>query len=180
MISSKVGLRYAKAALQQATDDNNVKAVFEDMTAIHATLAESKELRLAMQSPVIKGSDKEAVLMELFKDSQKSTQNLFKVLVANQRTQYLGDVAAGYVSLYNEAQGVKVVKVTTAVPLDGALKDKVLARAKALTGSEHVSLENEIDQDIIGGFVLRVGDTQYNASISNQLSTLRKEFSNSI
>lgn len=180
MKSSKVGLRYAKAALQQATEDNIVKAVSEDMTDIHATLSESKELRLALQSPVIKGSDKEAVLLELFKDGQKQTHNLFRVLVANARTQFLGDVAASYMSLYNEAQGVKVVKVTTAVPLDGALKDKVLARAKALTGSENVSLENEIDQDIIGGFVLRVGDTQYNASISNQLSTLRKEFSNSI
>lgn len=180
MNSSKVGLRYAKAALQQATEDNNVKAVFEDMSAVYSTLQDSKELRLAMQSPVIKGSDKEAVLMELFGGSQNTTQNLMKVLVANERAQYLGDVAAGYISLYNDAQGVKVVKVTTAVPLDGPLKDKVLAKAKALTGSEQVSLENEIDTDIIGGFILRVGDMQYNASISNQLSTLRKEFSNSI
>lgn len=180
MNSSKVGLRYAKAALQQATEDNNVKAVFEDMTSIHATLADSKDLRLALQSPVIKGSDKEAVLLELFKDCQKSSQTLMRILVANQRAQYLGEVAASYIGLYNEAQGVKVVKVTTAVPLAGDLKDKVLAKAKALTGSDNVSLENEIDQDIIGGFVLRVGDMQYNASISNQLSTLRKEFSNSI
>ena len=180
MNSSKVGLRYAKAALQQATEDNNVKAVFDNMTEIHSTLTDSKDLRLAMQSPVIIGSDKEAVLLELFKGAEKSTQNLMKILVANERTSYLGDVAASYISLYNDAQGVKVVKVTTAVPLAGDLKDKVLAKAKALTGSDNVSLENEIDQDIIGGFVLRVGDMQYNASISNQLSTLRKEFSNSI
>jgi F-type H+-transporting ATPase subunit delta len=66
------------------------------------------------------------------------------------------------------------------VALDGALKEQVLAKAKTLTGSDNVSLENEIDPEIIGGFVLRVGDMQYNASISNQLSTLRKEFSNSI
>ena len=180
MKSSKVGLRYAKAALQQAIEDNNVKAVFEDMQGVHATVADSKELRLALQSPVIKSSDKEAVLLELFKGTQKTTQNLIKVMAANERTQYLGDVAAGFIGLYNDTQGVKVVKVTTAVALDGALKDKVLAKAKSLTGSDNVSLENEIDPEIIGGFVLRVGDMQYNASISNQLSTLRKEFSNSI
>ena len=180
MKSSKVGLRYAKAALQQAIEDNNVKAVFEDMQGVHATVAESKELRLALQSPVIKSSDKEAVLLELFKGTQKTTQNLIKVMAANERTQYLGDVAAGFIGLYNDTQGVKVVKVTTAVALDGALKEQVLAKAKTLTGSDNVSLENEIDPEIIGGFVLRVGDMQYNASISNQLSTLRKEFSNSI
>lgn len=180
MKSSKVGLRYAKAALQQAMEDNNVKAVFEDMQGVHATVAESKELRLALQSPIIKSSDKEAVLLELFKGTQKTTQNLIKVMAANERTQHLGDAAAGFMGLYNDTQGVKVVKVTTAVALDGALKEQVLAKAKTLTGSDNVSLENEIDPEIIGGFVLRVGDMQYNASISNQLSTLRKEFSNSI
>ena len=131
MKSSKVGLRYAKAALQQAIEDNNVKAVFEDMQGVHATVAESKELRLALQSPVIKSSDKEAVLLELFKGTQKTTQNLIKVMAANERTQYLGDVAAGFIGLYNDTQGVKVVKVTTAVALDGALvRGAALAMAR--------------------------------------------------
>ncbi len=177
---SKVGLRYAKAVLQQATQDDNVKEVFADMTDIQNTLAGSKELRTSLQSPVIKASDKQAVLSELFSSSTKTTQNLIEVLVANRRTHFIGDVAGGYVSLYNQSQGVKEVKVTTATAMDSELEAKVLAKAKSITGSDNISLDNQVDPDIIGGFILRVGDLQYNASIAAQLGKLRKEFSNSI
>lgn len=177
---SKIGLRYAKAVLQQATDDNNIKDVFADMTSIQETLAGSKDLRTTLQSPVIKASDKQAILASLFSGSTATTQNLIKVLVANGRTQYVGDAATGFVSLYNQAQGVKEVKVTTAVPMNSELEAKVLAKAKSITGSDNISLDNTVDPDIIGGFILRVGDLQYNASIATQLGKLRKEFSNSI
>ncbi len=180
MNTSKVGLRYAKAVLQQATDDKNVKEVFADMTNIQDTLAGSKELRTSLQSPVIKASDKQAILSELFSNSTKTTQNLIQVLVANRRTHFVGDVAGGYIALYNQAQGVKEVTVTTAAPMDSALEAKVLAKAKTITGSDNISLENQVNPDIIGGFILRVGDLQYNASIASQLGKLRKEFSNSI
>ena len=65
--------------------------------------------------------------------------------------------------------------VTTAVPLTDDLKTKVLAKVKELTGKE-ASIENIIDDSILGGFILRVGDIQYNASIANKLSKLKREF----
>ena len=83
-------------------------------------------------------------------------------------------------NLYNEAQGVKVAKVTTAVPLSAELETKVLAKVKEMTGSDNVTIENTIDESIIGGFILRVGDLQYNASIANKLEILKREFSKSL
>jgi F-type H+-transporting ATPase subunit delta len=71
----------------------------------------------------------------------------------------------------------EVATVTTAVPLTKELEAKVLAKIKELTGND-VSLENKIDESIIGGFILRVGDLQYNASIANKLNTLKREFTN--
>jgi F-type H+-transporting ATPase subunit delta len=70
--------------------------------------------------------------------------------------------------------------VTTAVPLSSELEGKVMDKVKELTGSEKVTLTNEIDPAIIGGFILRVGDIQYNASIANQFGNLKREFSKSI
>ena len=92
----------------------------------------------------------------------------------------MGDVAKSYVQLYNDEQGVKVATVITAVPLSSELEAKVMAKVKQLTGSEKVTLKNEIDPSIIGGFILRVGDIQYNASIANQFGNLKREFSKSI
>ena len=92
----------------------------------------------------------------------------------------MAEVSKKYIELYNEAQGVKLAQVTTAVPLSNELEEKVLAKVKELTGSDKVTLERKIDESIIGGFILRIGDLQYNASISNSLAKIKREFSKSI
>ena len=60
------------------------------------------------------------------------------------------------------------------------IEAKVLSKVKQMTGSENVTINNTIDESIIGGFILRVGDLQYNASIANQLGNLKREFSKSL
>jgi F-type H+-transporting ATPase subunit delta len=72
-------------------------------------------------------------------------------------------------------RGSQVATVTTAIPLTEDLKTKVLAKVKELTGKE-AEVENIIDENILGGFILRVGDIQYNASIANKLDKLKREF----
>ena len=76
--------------------------------------------------------------------------------------------------------GIGVVEVTTAVSLTEALSEKVLAKVKELTGSDKVTLKSTIDESIIGGFILRIGDLQYNASIANNLAKIKREFSKSL
>lgn len=180
MGSTRAAIRYAKAVLDLTKDTNATDAVLNDMKAVVATLGESKDLRLALQSPVIKAEDKRAVLKEVFKDSSKETIGLIDVLVDNKRVDMLGHVATSFVDLYNKSQGVQTAIVTTATALTPELEAKVLAKVTELTGSTDVKLESIINEDIIGGFILRVGDTQYNASIASQLGKLKREFSNSL
>ena len=177
---SRAAIRYAKAVLQHANDTNATQQVFEDMNTVHGTIEASKELRNMLKSPIIKGNDKKEALLAIFKDQSETTQGLVKVLVDNKRSDILGGVAKSFISLYNEAKGVKVAQVTTAIVLTGDLEAKVLAKVKELTGSDHVTIENTIDESIIGGFILRVGDLQYNASIANQFGNIKREFSKTI
>lgn len=174
MNGSKAAIRYAKAVLQEAGTDTG--ALFEDMITVANTISASKELRTVLQSPVVKAEEKEAALLEIFGSVSERTKNLIKVLNANRRIGILGDVAHSFVYLYNEAKGVKVATVTTAVPITSEIEQQVLSKVKELTGSNSVSLENLIDDSIIGGFILRVGDLQYNASIANNLNKLKREF----
>jgi len=176
-MSTKAGIRYAKAVLQQATENQTAAVVFGDMESIRATLDGSKELRNVLKSPVVKIKDKKEALLSIFKDTSDLSKSLIKILVQNKRVNALGAVALSYINLYNDSQGVKVADVTTAVALSSELEAKVLAKVKELTGSDNVSLRNEIDPNIIGGFILRVGDLQYNASIANQLRSIKREFS---
>ncbi len=175
MAGARAAIRYAKAVLSLASDQNIAEAVNNDMKLIATTIAGNKDLNNMLQSPVIKSSNKKDVLLEVFKGSNAMTTNMINTLITNRRLALLNDVAASYNRLYDELKGVQIAQVTTAVPLTDDLKVKVLAKAKELTGKD-VEVKNIVDADILGGFILRVGDKQYNASIANKLNKLKREF----
>ncbi len=177
---SRAAIRYARAILQKANENNTEAVVFGDMQSVYNTIEGSRELQSVLQSPVIKANDKKEALLKIFSGQSEITHSLINLLVENKRTSLLGKVAKSFVDLYNEQEGVKVATVTTAVPLSDELERKVMDKVKALTGSEKVTLQSEIDPEIIGGFILRMGDIQYNASIANQFGNLKREFSKSI
>lgn len=177
---SRAAIRYAKAILQKANENNTEAVVFGDMQSVYKTIEESRELQAVLQSPVIKANDKKDALLKIFNGQSEATHSLINILIANKRASLLGSVAKSYVDIYNDQQGVKAAIVITAVPLTPEMETKVLAKVKELTGSDKVTLNSEIDSDIIGGFILRMGDIQYNASIANQLGNLKREFSKSI
>lgn len=175
MSGSRAAIRYAKAVLSLATDQKSADAVNNDMKSITNAIAGSEDLNQMLQSPVVRSSDKKAVLTSVFKDANVATTNLIDTLIANKRLPLLNDVALSYSQLYDQLRESQVASVTTAVPLTEDLKTKVIAKVKELTGKE-AEVENIIDESILGGFILRVGDIQYNASILNKLNKLKREF----
>jgi F-type H+-transporting ATPase subunit delta len=175
MAGVRAAIRYAKAVLSLASDQNTVDAVNNDMKLIADSIAGSDELDEMLQSPVISSAIKKSALLEIFKNINTSSVNLIETLIKNKRLNLLGDVAKKYNELYDQLKGIQVAEVTTAVPLTDELKNKVLAKVKELTGKE-ATIKSQIDASILGGFILRVGDIQYNASIANKLNKLKREF----
>lgn len=175
MAGERAAIRYAKAVLSLATDNNTTEVVNNDMQLINNTVAQSKDLKDMLFNPVIGASVKKSALLEIFKGINPATINLIETLLVNKRTDLLPQIAANYITLFEHQKGSQIATVTTAVPLTDALQAKVLAKVKELTGKE-AAIKNIIDESILGGFILRVGDTQYNASIANQLNKLKREF----
>ena len=179
MRDARASLRYAKAILNLAKETNSETRVDGDMKLIAATIAENSEFEIMLRSPIIKAKDKMNVLNALFTGKLDNiTLGLFNLLDENKRISMLEPIAKQYSIIYDFLKKIQVAKVTTAVPLTKELEAKVLAKIIALTGKK-ANLENEINPAILGGFILRVGDVQYDASISNHLNELRKEFDNS-
>lgn len=178
MSEVRAALRYAKAIMELAVDQNKVRAVESDMRTVQETVAENDNLREMLASPIVKTSDKEAVLNGIFKDSDMLSKELFALLGRNKRIGLLSEVARQFVLLYERMQGQDVAHVVTAVPLTAELEKKILARLKQITGKE-VTVENVVDPSLIGGFVMRVGDLEYNASVASKLSNLKRELTNS-
>ncbi|MGB5499830.1 MAG: ATP synthase F1 subunit delta [Maribacter sp.] len=179
MKDTRAAIRYAKAILDIAVDNKATDAVEKDMRAVVNTISNSKELKDLLASPVVKGEDKKNALTKIFKGSHVITEGIIKLLVDNKRIGMLNEVALKYIILNEQLKGQDVAVVTTVVPLTKDLEKKVLAQVAKITGNK-VTIENEIDDSIIGGFVLRVGDLQFDASIANKLSNLKREFTNSL
>jgi len=174
---SRAAIRYAKAILETAVSSGNAVKVNEDMLSIVASIAGSTELSEFLSSPIIASDVKMKALSEVFASVQGETKSLFRLLQENKRFEILEPVAVQFNALFDEMNGVEVAKVTTAFPIDADLKAKVLAKIATISDKK-ITIENIVDPAIIGGFILRIGDKQYNASVANRLQELKREFSN--
>ncbi|WP_438964974.1 ATP synthase F1 subunit delta [Flavobacterium sp.] len=176
MAGTRAAIRYAKAILEIAQANNNTVNVTRDMTSIVNAVKESKELKNFLQSPIIKGEVKHSSLVAIFASAQKETKSLFQLLLVNKRFELLPTIASDFKALVNELNGVEIAKVTTAFPLTADLETKVLAKIKEFS-NKAITIENIVDESIIGGFILTMGDQQYNASVASSLQNLKREFS---
>ena len=177
MSSTRAAIRYAKAILDLAHSKNVAEAVANDMKTISTTITSNQELSTFILNPTMKVEVKESALLEVFADSNAVTKGLFHLLFENKRFEILGEIASEFNNLNDEANGVQVAKVTTAIAMDSDLEAKVLAKI-ATFSDKKITIENTVDPSIIGGFILRIGDKQYNASIANRLQVLKRELSN--
>jgi len=178
MKETRAALRYAKAVLNLAKETQKDTEVNNSMSLISKTISESNELALVLSSPVVKVDQKIKALNAIFSDSiDQISLRLIGLLGENKRLPLLTAVAKQYSILFDYDKLIDTAKVTTAVPLTAALNKKVLAKIKELTGND-ATIKNVVNPDIIGGFILRVGDIQYDASISNNFNELRRQFDN--
>jgi F-type H+-transporting ATPase subunit delta len=174
---SRAAIRYAKAILDIAQSSANAQAVNNDMKLIADTVSGNAELKQFLSSPVIKLESKKEALAKIFTNLQPETTKLFQLLNENKRFEIVEHIAKQYNLLFDEANGIEVAKVTTAVAITPELENKVLEKISTFSNKK-VTIENIIDPSIIGGFILRIGDKQFNASVASKLNELKREFSN--
>ncbi|OXB02737.1 ATP synthase F1 subunit delta [Flavobacterium pectinovorum] len=177
MASTRAAIRYAKAILDLANSKGVAEAVNNDMKSIASAIETNEELSTFIQNPTTKVEVKESALLEVFANVNGVTKGLFHLLFENKRFEILEAIALEYKKLFDENNGVEVATVTTAIPMDAALEAKVLAKIATLSDKK-ITIENVVDPAIIGGFILRIGDNQYNASVANRLQVLKRELSN--
>lgn len=177
MSSTRAAIRYAKAILDLAQAKSVASAVSQDMTLIANTIGENLELSTFIQNPTTRVEVKQSALLEVFASVNNVTKSLFRLLFENKRFEILESIASAYNNLFDEANGVQIAKVTTAIEMTPELEAKVLAKIATLSNKK-ITIENTIDPAIIGGFILRIGDNQYNASVANRLQVLKRELSN--
>lgn len=174
---SRAAIRYAKAILDIASANNNAVSVNNDMKSIVLATQESTELKEFFANPIVSENAKLNAVKEIFSSVQNETNGLFQLLLANKRFEILPAIAAQFNTLFDVASGVETAVVTTAIPMTAELETQIMSKLKEFS-SNNITIKNVIDASIIGGFVIRIGDKQYNASVANKLQQLKREFTN--
>ena len=175
MRNTRAALRYAKAALSISLEQNNEAVLAQDMEYIVSVFAENDALGQFLENPVIANSVKQDGLQQVFASLSLLSNKVIALLATNNRIDLLDQVAVAYLEILKKHQVKETAIATTAVALTPALEKIILAKASQLSSAK-INLENIIDPSIIGGFILRIGDLQYNSSVAHQLDQLKREF----
>ena len=180
MADSKVARRYAKSLLGLAGERNITDKVFADMQLISSACHANRDLALLMKNPIVSSDKKEAVMKGVFGDKVNAlTMSFMDLMTGKGRESYLMGIAQEYINIYKDSIGVKVAHVTTATPLDAATREQVLAIISKTKGT-NIELVETVNKDLIGGFILRWGDRQIDASVTRKLQSLRQDFSKNL
>ena len=176
MSDIRVASRYAKSLIDLAQEKGILEEVHADMQLFSKTVQENRDFKLFLTNPIIKHDKKLVVLQTLFQNKvQTLTQTFFSIVTQKQREAILESVATEFIRQYNQIKGIEIAHITTAMPLTPELRTQINQKVAVLTGKT-VQLKEKVDPDLIGGFILRVGDKQVDDSIRTDLRNLKKKF----
>ena len=176
MSEFKVATRYAKSLIDLAEEQNLLEQIKNDMSLFVQTLRANSLLAAVLRNPIVSPSKKSVILNQVFTGKvQPATIAFFKIMVDKMRSEILFETAKEFVEQYNLKKHIVKAVIVSAVPLSESNRMEAMAEVKAATAGE-VLLEEKVDPSLIGGFILTVGDRQFDTSISSTLSKLKKEF----
>ena len=180
MINSKITTRYAKSLLDLAIEKNQLKECYNDLIAIDTLCADSSDFSLMLKSPIINTSKKLTIIKSLFEKKLTKTTYLFiELITKKKRESLLHAISKNFIELYKSYHKIITASVTTTIPLEKDLKDKVISFVKNKMDND-VELIEEINQDIIGGAIIKVGDFQIDDSVRKQLKELKNSYNKNL
>jgi F-type H+-transporting ATPase subunit delta len=177
MVETKVAKRYAKSLIDLSREQGVLDAVNQDMSLLVSVCEANHDLALLLSNPIIHTDKKLSVLNAVFGSHvSKLSSTFFQIITKKGREAHLPAIAKEFVQQYKHSKGIVTAMVTSAVGLDEHVRKQVYQLVKDSVKSE-VELVEKVDGKLIGGFVLRIGDKQYDASVSAELRKLTREFS---
>ena len=176
-MSSKAGARYAKSLIDLSQEQNVLEVIKNDMVLFEQVVDDNSELEAILRNPIVPLDKKTGILTDVFGSKvHQITQSFLKLVVNKGRAGILFDTAKQFIEQYNHIKGIVTAELTSAIALTDAAKAEVINLVKKELGATEVIVKEKINANLIGGFILKVGDKQFDASIASGLNKLKKEF----
>jgi F-type H+-transporting ATPase subunit delta len=175
MSEYRIASRYSKSLIDLAVEKNQLDDIKADMELFSKVCKENRDFVLMLNNPILESLKKAAIIKKIFKGKVQEMTSLFFDLVSRKhRESVLPEMAKVFKQLYNEHKGIITAEVTTTFKLDESLRSEVIKIVKEISGKE-VELNEKVNEALIGGFLIRVGDKQIDETVQSKLNDLRRE-----
>jgi F-type H+-transporting ATPase subunit delta len=179
MPNPRLAGRYAKSLIDLAIEKKELDKVYEDMLLLKSLCSNSREFVILLKSPVVSADKKVKILDALTKGKVTHMTDIFtKLLIHKGREFYLPEIIDAFIKQYKDFNQIHLLKLTTAVALSDELKNAIVEQVKTETSLKKIELDSQVKEEIIGGFVLEVGDKMIDASVAYELANIKKQFDN--
>ncbi|HEX2912798.1 MAG TPA: ATP synthase F1 subunit delta [Chloroflexia bacterium] len=174
MPSGSAGRRYAQAIFELAREQNNLEQWASNLETIAYTFSQP-EVQTFLENPKT-SREKKTQFARTVLGTRVGPEalNLALLLIQRDRQNYVPGIYQEYIRLWNKLRGIEIAEVTTAVPVGPKEEELIRQRLSAITGKQ-ITLKTNVDPEIMGGLVARVGDTLIDGSIRTRLQNLRKQ-----
>jgi F-type H+-transporting ATPase subunit delta len=177
MKSTKAASRYAKALLELAIEQNSLEQVSTDMRYLLEVNTETKDFQMLLSSPIVKSDKKLQIFGELFDQFEKLTTLFIHQVTKNGREYMLPEIAQSYERQLKAYKGIVPVTLITATALDNTTRSNIIAKIQNAVKGQ-LEIHEQIDESLIGGFIVRMDDKQVDASVINQFNNLKQRLTN--
>ena len=179
MPNPRLATRYAKSLIGLSIEKGQLEKVFADMQWLQAVCKSNRDFVNLLRSPVVNADTKKKILASITTGKISELTSLFTtLLIAKGRESVLPEITTAFVTAYKEYKNIRTIKLTTAGSISDSIRNTIVDQIKQSGGYQTIELEEKVDESLIGGFVLQIGDQLVDASISYDLKTIAKQFDN--
>jgi F-type H+-transporting ATPase subunit delta len=176
MNESKISVRYSRALFQSAIEKKLLDKVYQDMIFI-SEICKIEKIKEVLDSPIIIPSKKKKIFHGIIeKNIESITLSLVDLLIMNGRESYLPAIARVFRSETLKFKGITETELTTAIPVNDRIRKQITDLISSVFKTK-VELKENVDENIIGGFILKVNDNFIDASVRNKLRKIKKGLS---
>ncbi len=179
MPNPRLATRYAKSLIDLAIEKGELEKIYADMQWISSVCKTNRDFVNVLRSPIIKADVKKKIIEAVTTGRvSEMTAAFTRLIITKGRESNLPEISNAFIDAYKEKKNIHTIKLTTAAPINDAVKNSIIDQVKKSAGFEHVEVEERIDAGLIGGFVLQIGDKLVDASIAYDLRAIAKQFEN--
>ncbi|MDX1667395.1 MAG: ATP synthase F1 subunit delta [Saprospiraceae bacterium] len=173
----KIASRYARSLIELASSEDKLERVMQDVRTFYK-VTKNRDFYLLLKSPIISAEQKIGVVEKLFsKECDILTMEFLKLLIRKGREAYLPEIATEFIGQYRELNGISSVRIRAAASLDKKQVNAIVEKLEeGVLKGRKIEIQEVIDPELVGGFVLEFDNQLYDASIISQLEEMKKEF----